>query len=350
MLHFFKISTVALQQFLSEKKFILESGTIIPGFHLGYTTYGELNEKCDNVVWIFHALTANSNPVEWWPLLVGENKILNPGKYFIICVNMPGSCYGSIGPLDINPYTRKPYFHEFPFFTTRDMIRCYQSLRRKLGIKKIRIGIGGSMGGQQLLEWAIEEPDLFENIYPMATNAVHSPWARAFNASQRHAIEADPTWQKEAPDAGLEGMKVARSIALLSYRHYETYENTQMETEEERITDFKSESYQRYQGEKLAKRFNAFSYYFLSKSMDAHNVGRGRGNTANALRQIRANTTVIGIESDILFPVSEQAFIAENVPGAELHVIPSPYGHDGFLLEFHQLEQIISKTLVSAIS
>lgn len=340
---------MALQQFTSEKKFILESGEILPRFTLGYTTFGELNETGDNVVWIFHALTANSNPEEWWPLLVGDNKLFNPTEYFIICVNMPGSCYGSTGPLDINPNTQKSYFHDFPFFTTRDMIRAYQSLRRNLGIQKIKIGIGGSMGGQQLLEWAIEEPRLFEYIFPLATNAVHSAWGRALNASQRFAIENDPTWKSSSPEAGMEGMKVARGIALLSYRHYETYRNTQNETDEAKIDDFKSESYQRYQGEKLAKRFNAFSYYFLSKSMDSHNLGRGRGTTSRALKQIQAITTVVAIETDILFPLSEQEFLAENIPGANLEVISSQFGHDGFLLEFHALEKIIRKTLGAQI-
>lgn len=341
---------MAFQQFKSGKKFILESGITLPGYHLGYTTFGTLNKTADNVIWIFHALTANSNPEEWWSILVGKGKLFTPEKYFIICVNMPGSCYGSLSPFDTNPDTHKPYFHSFPFFTTRDMIRSYQSLRRKLGIKSIKLGIGGSMGGQQLLEWAIEEPELFKNIIPLATNAVHSPWGRAFNASQRFAIESDPTWHTDSKTAGMEGMKVARSIALLSYRHYETYENTQSETEEEKISGFKSESYQKYQGEKLSKRFNAFSYYYLSLSMDSHNVGRGRGNASNALARIKANTTVIGIESDILFPIREQEFLADNIPNARLFTIDSGYGHDGFLLEFQKLEEIISGVLAPEAS
>ena len=129
--------------------------------------------------------------------------LLDPEKYFLVCVNMPGSCYGSIGPLENNPATGQPYYHDFPFFTTRDMIRAYQPLRESLGIKKIKIGIGGSMGGQQLLEWAIEEPELFEHIVPIATNAFHSPWGKAFNASQRHCIELDPDWLERQPQAGI---------------------------------------------------------------------------------------------------------------------------------------------------
>jgi homoserine O-acetyltransferase len=225
------------------------------------------------------------------------------------------------------------------------MIRSYQLLREHLGIMKIKTGIGGSMGGQQLVEWAVEEPELFENIIPLATNAFHSPWGIGFNASQRLAIEADDTWKQTNPNAGLNGMKAARSMALLSYRNYQTYQGTQSEITPDKFTDFKSESYQRYQGEKLAKRFNAFSYYFLSKSMDAHNVGRNRGGSKIALQQIKANTLVISISSDILFPPSEQQFLESHIPGAICQSIESIYGHDGFLLEFEQIAAAIVEFL-----
>jgi len=333
--------------FTYNQSFTLESGCVLTGYHLAYTTHGFLNEKKDNVVWIFHALTANSNPAEWWQGLVGDGKLFDPEAHFIVCVNMPGSCYGSIGPLDINPKTDAPYYHDFPFFTPRDMVHAYQPLKAFLGIDKIHIGIGGSMGGQQLLEWAIAEPHLFDYIFPIATNARHSAWAIAFNASQRLAIETDPTWRQSNEKAGIEGMKTARGIALISYRNYETYEAGQAEMENEKITDFKSESYQRYQGEKLARRFNAFSYYFLSKGMDAHNVGRKRASTQNALQQIQAKTLVIGIESDILFPLVEQQYLAKHIPDAFFVSIHSTYGHDGFLLEFEQIHDSIHKFLLN---
>lgn len=326
---------------------MLESGNTLPGYHLTYTTHGKLNAAKDNVVWVFHALTANSDPAEWWPGLVGEGRLFDPAAYFIVCVNMPGSCYGSIDPFDINPATGHSYYHQFPFFTTRDMIRAYQPLKDFLGIEKIYIGIGGSMGGQQLLEWAIEEPELFEYIFPLATNAQHSAWAIAFNASQRWCIESDPTWKQSNETAGMEGMKVARSIALISYRHYDTYKSSQVEDSNDVLDKFKSESYQHYQGEKLAKRFNAFSYYFLSKAMDAHNVGRGRKNTEDALGKIKAKTLVVGIESDILFPLVEQQRLARHIPAAHYKAIHSPYGHDGFLLEFEQIENCIKEFLLT---
>ena len=326
--------------------FALECGAVLPSIHLAYTTHGELNDSRDNVIWIFHALTANSDPVEWWPGLVGAGRLFDPSQYFIVCVNMPGSCYGSIGPLDLHPRTGLQYLHEFPFFTIRDMIKSYRLLRHHLGIERIFLGAGGSMGGQQLLEWAIEEPELFENIVPLATNAVHSPWAIAFNATQRHAIENDQTWIQRHVDAGKGGMKVAREIALLSYRNYQTYQMGQSEPKPIGIEGFRSESYQRYQGEKLAKRFNAYSYYFLSKSMDSHNVGRGRESAEFALKKIQAKALVLSIESDLLFPPSEQEFLANEIIGASYKAIKSEYGHDGFLLEYEQISQAIRQHLL----
>jgi homoserine O-acetyltransferase/O-succinyltransferase len=337
---------MATKIFNYQQPFVLESGTELPGYHLAYTTLGELNAAKDNVIWIFHALTANSSPAEWWPGLVGEGKLFNPANHFIVCVNMPGSCYGSVGPLDNNAATGLPYFHDFPSFTTRDMVRAYQPLKEFLQIESIFIGIGGSMGGQQLLEWAVEDPELFEHIIPIATNAHHSPWGIAFNTSQRMAIEADASWKNKKADAGTDGMKAARSMALLSYRHYSTYHATQAETADAGLESYRAEQYQRYQGDKLARRFNAFSYYFLSKGMDAHNIGRGRSGSDAALKRIKANALVIGIETDILFPVNEQLFIAENITGSTYRIIDSGYGHDGFLVEYWKIENCIVEFLV----
>ncbi len=328
------------------RPFNLESGAVIPGFRLAYTTAGELTEVKDNVVWIFHALTGNSDPFEWWSGLVGDGKLIDPARHFIVCVNMPGSCYGSTGPLDYNPRTGEPWYHEFPFFTPRDMARAYHYLRLHLGIERIWLGMGGSMGGQQLLEWATEEPHLFEKIIPMATNAFHSAWGKAFNASQRMCIEADPTWKERDPHAGMEGMKVARSIALLSYRHYRTYAATQQD-DPERLEHYRAESYQRYQGEKLATRFNAFSYHALTKGMDAHHLGRSRGSIHEALGSIRAKTLVIGIDTDVLYPPEEQEYIARQIPGGQFALLRSNYGHDAFLVEYEKMEKIIDPFLMA---
>jgi homoserine O-acetyltransferase/O-succinyltransferase len=336
-----------LSVFNYNESFTLESGVTLPGYHLAYTTHGKLNVTKDNVIWIFHALTANSNPLEWWPGLAGEGKFFDPAKYFIICVNKPGSPYGSISPLSNNPLTNQPYYHDFPVFTIRDMIKAFQKLKDHLGIRKVFIGLGGSTGGMQLLEWAIEEPELFEHIVPIATNAVLSPWAIAFNTSQRLAIEADNTWLERRQDAGQKGLAAARSIALLSYRSFHGYDLTQPRDKAfvalNKDVAYAADNYQRYQGLKLVNRFNVVSYYRLSQGMDSHDVGRNRGGVENALKKITAKTLVIGIKSDVLYPITEQEYLQEKIPGAQLLSIASDYGHDGFLLEYEKIETALGK-------
>lgn len=333
--------------FKYDNPFTLESGVTLPGYHLAYTTHGKLNTEKTNAVWIFHALTANSNPLEWWPGLVGDGKFFDPAKYFIICVNKPGSPYGSISPLSFNPLTNQPYYHDFPVFTIRDMINTYQQLKNHLGLKKIFIALGGSTGGMQLLEWAIEEPALFEHIVPIATNAVLSPWAIAFNASQRMAIEADSSWLERRTDAGQKGLAAARSIALLSYRHYNGYAITQTRDKSfVALTNdvvYAADNYQRYQGLKLVNRFNALCYYRLSQSMDSHDVGWKRESVDNALKKITAKTLVIGIRSDVLYPIAEQEYLQKTIREAELLNIASDFGHDGFLLEYEKIETALKK-------
>lgn len=329
-----------LNHFNLKGKFRTESGFYFQGLRLAYTVHGTLNEQKTNVIWVFHALTANSDPAEWWPGMVGEGCVFDPHKYFIICVNMPGSCYGSSGPLDTNPDTGKPWHHDFPLFTISDMVKAYRQLRDHLGIKSVELAVGGSTGGMQALEWAIQEPDFIRKLVLIATSARHSPWGIAFNASQRMAIEADHTWIQRTDQAGIEGMKVARSIALISYRSYEAYGSSQQD-DSEQLQHYKAESYQKYQGEKLSKRFNAFSYYQLSLAMDAHHAGRHRESIEVALGSIKAQTLVIGISTDQLFPPADQQFLATHIKGSRLEIIDSLYGHDGFLLEFNQLSKLI---------
>lgn len=315
--------------------FILESGIVLPGIHICYTTHGKLNQDSSNVIWIFHALTANSDPVEWWDGLVGEGKLFDPRKYFIVCSNNLGSCYGTSGPSSANPETGEKYGQDFPLITIRDMVRVNDIVRQHLGITKIKLVTGGSTGGQMALEWAIENPDVIENLVPIATNARHSAWGIAYNEAQRMAMDnADAE----------KGLAAARAIAMLSYRSYESYVKTQTD-EEEKIDNFSASSYQNYQGLKLVKRFNPDSYYVLSKAMDSHNVGRGRGSVEQALGMIRAKTVVIGIDSDNLFPIIEQEYIAEHIPDGNIETIDSLFGHDGFLIEYDQLTEIFRNIL-----
>lgn len=330
--------------FQHKAPFSLECGVTLPELEIAYCTYGKLNSAKDNVVWVCHALTANADAKDWWDGLIGQGKIFDPKKYFIVCSNMLGSCYGATTPKSINPDTGKPYGKDFPLVTIKDIVGSHKILRKQLDIKGIEVLIGGSMGGQQVLEWAIQEPKLFKKIIPIATNAKHSPWAIAFNESQRMALEADPTFGTDAPNAGHKGLEAARSIAMLSYRHYLTYDKSQQDTIS-KLEDYRASSYQKYQGIKLRKRFEPLAYYSLSKGMDSQDVGRGRGGVKKALKKIKAKTLVISIDTDVLFPPLEQKLITKHIKKAKYKIVKSNYGHDGFLIEYDQLAKIIGKFL-----
>lgn len=324
--------------------FHLEGGGFLPEVKVRYHLYGPPPASGSKVVWVCHALTANSDVFDWWPGLFGPHDLFHPGDYTIICANVLGSPYGSTAPIMEKSEGDDPWYHAFPRISIRDMVNAHELLREHLGISRIHLAIGGSMGGQQVLEWAIQKPEVFENISVLATNAVHSAWGRAFNESQRMAIAADPSWEQNHPEAGRKGLAAARSIAMLSYRHYQTYEATQQD-EADALFDYRAPSYQRYQGEKLAKRFNAYSYWRLSEAMDSHDVGRKRGGTEAALAKIRARTLVIGVDTDVLFPVSEQEFLARYIPDARLVLMPSLYGHDGFLIETSKISHYLTEFL-----
>lgn len=323
------------------KSFKLESGKKIQNLQVAYQTYGKLNASKSNVIWVCHALTANADVFEWWEGLFGPNALFNPEDHYIVCANVLGSNYGTTNPLSTNPTTGLPYYLSFPQFTIRDFVSAHQLLANHLGIESIKLLIGGSLGGQQAVEWGIIEPSRIENLILVATNAVHSPWGIAFNESQRLAIATDRTFFANQPNGGSKGLKTARSIALLSYRTYNAYGNTQVESVNDKTDHFRASSYQNYQGEKLINRFNAYSYYYLTKAMDSHNVGRNRNSIAEALQLITANTLVIGIENDFLFPLSEQKFLADQINNAQFAAIHSEYGHDGFLIETNALTNII---------
>ena len=332
------------------KIFTLESGKKLRNLEIAYQTFGKLNAKKDNVIWACHALTANADVLDWWKGLFGNNALFNPEEHFIVCANILGSNYGTTNPLSKNPITGQPYYLSFPEFTIRDLAAAHHLLANHLQISNIKVLIGGSLGGQQALEWALAKNQIIENLVLVATNAVHSPWGIAFNESQRLAITTDRTFYANQPDGGLKGLKVARSIALLSYRTYEAYAATQLESVNDKTTGYRAASYQNYQGEKLCKRFNAYSYWYLSKAMDSHNVGRGRKSIAAALKEVKANTLVIGIENDILFPISEQKFLAEQINDAQFNSINCAYGHDGFLIETDKLTSMIGSFLRESVN
>lgn len=324
----------------------LESGAVLPELDIAYNTYGTLNPDGSNVIWVCHALTANSDVADWWPHTVEPGRFLDPEKYFIVCANILGSHYGTTGPLSVNPDSGKPYFDTFPEITVRDMVQVHQRLARHLNICSAELLIGSSLGGFQCMEWALMQPDFARRVALIATSAYTTPWAAGFNESQRMAIEADPTYGSDSPDAGLRGMRAARSIALLSYRGPAAYNITQADADERPGISFRRvHTYQQHQGDKLCARFNAYSYVRLSRAVDAHDVGRGRGGLKATLASMKPRALVVGITSDILFTIDDARFLADNIPGAELRTIESDFGHDGFLVEHDKLNTIISEFL-----
>ena len=324
--------------------FVLENGEVLNQLTIGFHLFGRINPERNNVVWVNHALTADSNVFDWWSGLFGKEKLFNPEQHFIVCVNSLGSCYGTTGPTTPES-NKRPLLEKFPSFTTRDMARVYDKLREILQIEQISLLIGASIGGQQAMEWSIEFPERIKRLVLIATNARHSAYGIAFNESQRLAILADPTYGNDNIDGGRLGLIAARSIAMLSYRSYDGYVKTQTNPGNHKVDDFLASSYQQYQGVKLANRFNAYSYVALLNAMDSHNVGRNRESIESALNSISARTLVVGIDSDQLFPPSEQEFLSDNINGSIFTTISSDFGHDGFLIETEKLGKILKDFL-----
>ncbi|MBR7183702.1 MAG: homoserine O-acetyltransferase [Alistipes sp.] len=322
--------------------FTTEGGYTFHSLTIAYDTYGTLNEDKSNVIWVCHALTANSDVADWWPHTVEEGCFLDPSKYFTVCANFLGSHYGTTGPLSVNPQTGEAWYGDFPQITVRDMVRVHQLLAEHLSIKRVKVLIGSSIGGFQSIEWAVMQPDFAEKAIFIATAPRVMAWVAAFNESQRMAIELDPTFGQRTESAGLDGMAVARSIALLSYRGGVAYNVAQEDAEPDNaFFTRRVHSYQRYQGDKLRRRFNAYSYYRLSQAVDSHNIGRGRGRVEDVLKSIKAKTLVVAITSDILFSPAEHQILVNNIPDVEYHTLDSIFGHDGFLVEHQALNKII---------
>ncbi|WP_298302204.1 homoserine O-acetyltransferase [Hydrotalea sp.] len=332
------------QVFDYQEDFTLENGAVLPCLTIAYTTHGTLNAAKNNVVWVCHALTANADATAWWKGLVGEGCYIDPKKYFIVGANIIGSCYGTTGPLSINPDTQQPYYASFPGITIRDMVQAHILLRKHLGIASIHLLMGGSMGGYQALEWAVMEPTLVQRLFLIATSPSESAWGVAVHTAQRLAIEADGTWQQLQPQAGAKGLKAARAIGMLTYRNYDTFQQKQTDPNPEKIDHFKASSYLQYQGDKLVNRFNAYSYWLLTKAMDSHHLARGRGgDLIKVLQQLSTPALIMGITSDILCPVAEQQFMAQHMPNATLIEIDSTYGHDGFIIETEQITRSLQQ-------
>lgn len=323
------------------KSFTLESGVALNDVDIAYHTYGTLNRDGSNVVWVCHALTASSDAASWWDGLIGPGTFLDPDRYFIVCANILGSVYGTTGPRSINTATGATYGLDFPFITVRDVTNLHVHLAHHLKIARIHLLIGGSFGGSQALEMAIDEQWSIDHLFLIATGARESPWNIAIHESQRMALKADQTFTSNTAHAGEAGLAAARAIGILSYRTAAAFDQTQQDSDD-RLDQFRASSYMQYQGQKLVKRFHAHSYWHLINCLDTHNVGRSRDGVEQALQKITAKTLVVGIDSDRLLPTREQQYIAEHIPDAGYREITSTYGHDGFLIETAKITRILA--------
>lgn len=325
-----------------DKPFDLELGGRLEKLTIAYHTYGKLTAERDNVAWVCHALTANSDVADWWPHTVEEGAFLAPSSLYTVCANIIGSHYGTTGPLSEDPASGEPYYGDFPKITIRDMVRAHQLLADHLGIGRIRVLVGSSVGGFQALEWAVEEPSRFEKVVLIATAPKASPWAIAIDETQRMAIKADRSYGERRADAGMAGMAAARALGLLTYRGPEGYNMTQKDAETITPDALKrAMTYQQYQGEKLCKRYNAYSYVTILDAFDTHDIGWNRGGVKEALRKLKMPVMVIGITTDIIFTPGEMRELASMIDGSRYIEISSPLGHDGFLTEHEQLNSIL---------
>jgi homoserine O-acetyltransferase len=329
-----------IQYYHTSTPFITETGyTFTSGITIAYHTYGVLNTAKDNVVWVCHALTANSRVDDWWSGLFGAGKTLDPTKHFIVCANVLGSCYGSTGARSIDRTTDKPFGMDWPLITIRDWVNAHDLLRNHLGIETIQLCIGGSCGGHQVLEFGYLLRGKIKHLGLLVTSARESAWVIAGHEAQRQAMLADPTLYENTNQSGADGLRAARGIALLGYRTIEAYIETQTDGAEV-LHDHRASGYIRHQGEKLVKRFYAHCYWHLLHTLDTHHLGRGRGTIEEALGQINTASTIIAINSDQLIPASQQIFLTVHMPLSSFHILHSPYGHDGFLIETGQINNL----------
>jgi len=359
--------------------FKLESGVVLKEAHARYNTFGSLNSDRNNLIVVCHALTGNSKLDQWWGQLLGPGKAFDTSKYMVVCANILGSCYGSSGPMSINPTTGKIYGFDFPQVTIRDTVRLHMEMvTQQIGAKQVACVIGGSMGGMQALEWTLLGAPLVQSAVIIGCGARHSAWQIAISSTQRQAIFNDPKWNAghvDPRDPPAAGLSLARQIAMISYRTADSFDSkfgrdkvvkkdvpaTEVthssacssgpnnskggDASSDEDDEWQVQSYLDYQGRKFLDRFDAVSYVKITEQMDTHDVGRDRGGVVAALQAIHSRVLVLGIDSDILYPLSEQRQLAENIPQGILKVVHSVNGHDGFLLETNQVSEHIKAFL-----
>lgn len=360
---------------------------ILPGpVEVAYEAYGQLNEAGDNAALVCHALTGDTHvashhpgdPPGWWEGMVGEGCPLDPSRLFVVCINVLGGCSGTTGPWSLHPGDNRPYGTRFPVVTVEDMVHLQKLLLDRLGVRRLRVVTGGSLGGMQALRWPIQYPEMVKLALPIAAPLATSAQSIAYNEVMRRAIMIDPRWEEGRYDPDRQpvaGMAVARMLGMITYQSHESMEREfgRQEVAPSRkglgwkITgggrpgvadgqpsshpfglEFEVESYLRYHGTKLVQRFDANTYLYLTKAMDLFDARAGFGSTEQALRRIRCPVHVVGITSDILYPHFEQVHLVEalKLAGAQahLHTVTSPWGHDAFLIEFQALAGIVEQT------
>lgn len=330
-----------------DKPFVTEGGKAIPAPTVAYQTWGKLNTQRDNAVMVCHALTGNTVADEWFGGLFGAGKALDPERYFIICPNVLGSCYGTTGPTSVNPETGNRYQADFPQVTIRDIVRLQQQLLDKLEITGIEMLIGGSMGGMQALEWCLMD-DRPKSAVLIGMGRHHRPWAIGISHTQRLAIFNDPNWNdgyysEDKPPA--KGLALARMIAMNSYRHPFDFDEKFARRLQDGQDQYQIESYLNYQGQKLVDRFDAVSYVRLTQAMDSHDIERERPDFRDAVLNLQIPILTVGIDSDLLYPPEECQDLADLLPGGQYVEISSPHGHDSFLIEFDQLNKLVKSHL-----
>jgi homoserine O-acetyltransferase len=362
--HHTHVSTQSVTLFGAENPFRFDGGRALPSLSVAYETYGTRNGNGDNTILICHALTGNAHAggfasddprsAGWWEPIIGPGRALDTDRYFVVCSNILGSCYGTTGPSSVDPETGHPFGMTFPQMTVRDMVRAQKALLEHLGVRSLATVLGGSLGGMQALEWALMEPGFVRSIIPIGTASRHSPWCVGLNDIARQAIMCDPDWRGGdyyGHGQPQHGLSLARQIAMVSYRSDVSFlrrfgrRRIGGDGADRRFDPgnlFQVESYLRYQGRKLVERFDANSYLYITRAMDLHDVAAGRAETAEeALGRIRVPTLCVGISSDVLYPVHEQKAIARAIPGARYREILSDDGHDAFLIEYGQMTDMV---------
>jgi len=354
---------VGARRFVSlarDRPFALEGGSVLRDIDLAYETWGDLDADGANAVLVCHALTGDSHAAGpsgpgqptpgWWDDLIGPGRALDTDRYFVVCVNVLGSCRGTTGPASIDPARGRPYGARFPVVTIRDMVRTQAAVADHVGVRKWLAVVGGSMGGMQVLEWGITYPDRVGALVVLASSAAASAQQIGWSSVGRNAIVVDPKWaggdyyDAEPGQGPHRGLALARAIAQITYRTDESFDSrfgrNLLDPIDDRFTlwqRFDVEGYLDYHGAKLVRRFDANSYLIINRAMDLHDVGRGRGGIDAALRRIRVPTLVMSLSSDALYPPYQQEQLRDALAahGTPCHyvMIDTVNGHDGFLLE-----------------